>query len=112
MSKGPKPPKQPPPPIPSDPENPPPNPPNVVCWTFIPLQTTSVINSLQIGDKAYGTFQGNRVLVSSEKGAIGYVPDSDAQEMINLATGTNRKLVGQILNNGGESEILIELCLL
>ena len=105
-----KPPKLPPKPTPSDPM--PPETPESKCWDFIPIETTSVINELKAGDKIFGTFSGNRVSVNSEKGFVGYVPDSDATEMKNLAEETSKRLLGQVLSEESESRIIVQLCLL
>ena len=111
MSKGDKPPNLPPPPSPQDPiiED---NPPQLQkCWIFNPVEISLVAKNLNDGDKAFGAFLNGRVHVTSEKGAVGYVPKTEAEEMINLSKGKSKSLIGQILSV--EDDIpLIELCLI
>lgn len=110
MSKGDRPPNLPPPPQPTDPiiED---NPPQIEkCWKFNPVQVSPIAKNLQEGDKAFGAFLNNRIHVTSEIGAVGYVPEQEAEEMINSAKGKNKRLVGQVLSNEN-NVLLIELCL-
>lgn len=110
MSKGEKPPNLPPPPQPQDPiieENPPQL---EKCWIFNPVEISPIAKNLKVSDKAFGAFLYGRVHVTSETGAIGFVPNQEAEEMLNLAKGKNKTLVGQILSVTDYIP-LIELCL-
>lgn len=108
MSKSEKPPKRPPTPLPSDPVE---NPEQPVCWDFEPVDIAVNGSELKAGDSITGSHVGNRILINSNRKAIGFVPDKIIVEIRKYLGSRPRRLVGQVLY-AGEERILLELCAL
>jgi hypothetical protein len=108
MGKGPRPPKEPPPPKPSD-DLPPDGDGETFCWEFTPADQTPNAAALKVSDRIIGTQMGKRIILNSDRGSVGFVPSSIAEEIIESIRGSAKKLAGHVLNNDNAS-LVVELC--
>ena len=78
------------------------------CWDFVPADINASL-VLGAGERLTGSFVNGKVLISSNQGYLGRVPDPEAREMMEWLRGSDRKLVGQILSMSTD-ECFVELC--
>lgn len=79
------------------------------CWSFTPIEQGESVSSLNVSDSIYGNHFNARILINSNWGFVGFVPNAEATEIINFTSGTKKRLAGQVLANDGDV-LIVELC--